>query len=170
MDRRDPPHDSDASTSSESDESGLSGFEDEVVDEEEETGSDSSFFRSSSGSNSSSNGSPTTRQRVDAQIRHRPVATPRVRCPFPNEETERLFHRCLETSSQQHILPPGFGLLEGEEGYGDFNPERQIPVGRTRAKWTHVTLPQNIWEPRIVLWAQAVAGMTQLLGDLGIAT
>jgi hypothetical protein len=102
-------------------------------------------------------------QEMEREIRHVPVKTPRVRSPFnTDEQTEDFFDR-LRTTVDNNYIPAGFGFLPGEEGFGDYSPVYQLAVGQKSHKMRRVTLPEEVWYPRFVLWVQALAGMEHLL-------
>lgn len=107
-------------------------------------------------------------RRVRSQLKHSPVKVPRIHNPFfhtPNIEIA--FWEVMSEITREDQLPTGYGFLPGEHGYGEWNCVETIAVGkRTRGKEYKVTLPRELWEPRVRVWAQAVEGLQRFLNNV----
>lgn len=127
------------------------------------TGSEmSSDTHSNHSSDTSSSDGPSIPQRVRDQVYHRPVSVPRIGCPF-EPDLENHFLDQLEHVPENGQLPRGFGLRRGGDGYGEYSEQAEIAVGRSRARFLQVTLPEVEWRPRYVLWCQALTVVSLIM-------
>lgn len=103
-------------------------------------------------------------QRVQRQLKHSPVSVPRIQSPFRgNPNAEDFFWSVLAEAARDEIIPPGYGLVVGEEGYGEWQSLENVSVGkRKRGKPHTVTLPKTVWEPRVKVWVQAMEGLLHM--------
>lgn len=152
----------------ENDTPSATGSESEWEDDASHQDSESQASSSSSASTSSSSGSdihPSPRKRIRRAVagntRHKAVKLPRRQSPFEDEDEEDDFLRNLDRARAAEAIPEGFGFLEGEEGYGDWDDVEYIQVGKVRRM--EFRLVEEIWKPRIVQWVQAVQGLTLVL-------
>jgi hypothetical protein len=109
------------------------------------------------------------RRRVQQEIHHRPVRVRRIAAPFDSEAHYSLLYERIARASCNNEVPVGFGLQPGEAGYTSYHPIRSVQVGQRRMRRLNVTLPRNVWQPRIILWAQGVWELTQLKEELGMS-
>ncbi len=67
----------------------------------------------------------------------------------------------LASVLQDGAVPAGYGFIEGEAGYGEWNPIEKLTVGRKAGKQNFkAVLPRGgVWEVRARLWVQALEGM-----------
>jgi hypothetical protein len=94
-------------------------------------------------------------------IRHKPVKVARHQNPFVTPEAETEFWEILAVVIKDSAAPDGFGVCieEWESGY----PEIEIIKTGARGKELEVVLPEAIWLPRAVLWAQGLDVMSRLV-------
>jgi hypothetical protein len=94
-------------------------------------------------------------------IRHEPIKVARHRNPFPTQAAEDEFHNILKIVVEQGVIPEGFGVCpdEWEDGY----PEQETIKTGLRGKGLEITLPEAVWFPRAILWAQALDVMSRLV-------
>jgi hypothetical protein len=100
--------------------------------------------------------------RVSREV-HPGVRTRRMACPFSNSERDDFLQQLSHVIDNQQI-PRGFGLLHDKPDFQPFDSAGRIPVGCRQNRFLQVSLPEVIWQPRIVRWVQAVALMTVLQG------
>ncbi|KZS87583.1 hypothetical protein SISNIDRAFT_419437, partial [Sistotremastrum niveocremeum HHB9708] len=109
---------------------------------------------SSAGSDTSSLEIPLNMQGNFADnFLHHPVRTPRVLNPFTPAGEAKFFQQ-LNNVRNAGVIPEGYGCAPGEDS--QFNILGHIPFGRSR--FMDIPLPQQIWEPRVVEWIQALEG------------
>lgn len=87
---------------------------------------------------------------------------PESRNPFPSVHAENLFHEALGNVRERGIIPPGYHLLP-HEIEGGYPSVEVIRAGRRGRREIRVGLPVAIWQPRAVLWGQAVDVLTRVL-------
>ncbi|KAG8943831.1 hypothetical protein FRC04_002454 [Tulasnella sp. 424] len=148
-------------SSEDEDDSLDNGSETGQIDSESWTNTDDSSdsdFSSEDSESDSSDSSLAVRleEAVTRNIRHRPVRVRRGLCPFL-EDGGNSFLQKLDEVRAAGIIPPNFGFLEGEEGFGEYEPLESIRVGK---RWVDMELPHEIWEPRTIEWVQALQGLT----------
>jgi hypothetical protein len=101
---------------------------------------------------------------VKHQINSRSVKTPSRRNPFSGKDDieQELWHR-IKNVQQRREVPSGYGLSPEEDGHGVYEQIEILTVGRRSSKQAkHITLPENVWLPRCVLWIQALEAMIGL--------
>lgn len=93
----------------------------------------------------------------DKSIWHDAVSVPCNESPFPDSQQGQTFSRVLERLEHIGFVPQGYMVTE-EEWAGDGYPEKQIIRGGNRGKREmEQTLPLEIWKPRAIQWARALA-------------
>jgi hypothetical protein len=94
-------------------------------------------------------------------ICHKPVKVARHRSPFTTTAAETEFQNVLRLVVESDAVPAGFGVHpdEWEDGYS----EHEIIKTGLRGKTLEVTLPEAVWLPRAILWAQALDLMSRLV-------
>lgn len=102
---------------------------------------------------------------IRRQMHTRPIKPPEKRNPFGGDiNVLRRFWSMVKDLQDRRVVPTGYGLKESEAGYGEYDTVEQLAVGRSRLnKFIRVFLPQKTWQPRIVLWLQALEAMTTIL-------
>jgi hypothetical protein len=93
---------------------------------------------------------------------HEPVSAPRGADPFQTQEARQAFQDLMLRMSQGDLIPDGYGILPeewGDEGYPTYEV---IPAGRNRRRELRVSLPDQIWRPRAVVWVQGLYAMTNI--------
>jgi hypothetical protein len=83
------------------------------------------------------------------QIRHPATDVPDTSSPFHNEIESEVFFTALEEVKAMKRIPDGFGLTD------PYEPVETFRTGRARKGLT-VSLPHDLWFPRILLWCQAL--------------
>ncbi|KDQ51616.1 hypothetical protein JAAARDRAFT_198894 [Jaapia argillacea MUCL 33604] len=99
----------------------------------------------------------------ESYFHHAPVKVPKHANSFNSEELKNVFKETLTDVCQAGHIPQGFGVDPrewDEEGYPAFEV---IQSGRRGTKELWVSLPDFLWHPRAVLWAQALDVLTCLL-------
>lgn len=144
---------------------------DEDIDDEDRVQASQSYaesFESASDSESSAGGVSDDEDEVariedavNANTRHAPVKVPRVQSPFTEPDTEADFITALNNAREDDAIPSGFGLLVNEDGFGQWETSEYIKVGRVRH--LKAILPESVWQPRVVQWVQALAGLEAFL-------
>jgi hypothetical protein len=109
---------------------------------------------------------PYIRARVEREIKHRPIPIKRITPPFTPDLRAQLLHQ-IATRNENHRTPLGFGLHHHDDNYSAYNPIQTIRVGPRKPRSTKVTLPREVWHPRIVLWVQSVWELTIMQEQLG---
>lgn len=68
---------------------------------------------------------------------------------------------------QQNLeLPGGYGLVEGENNFQEYESVEMLPIkGKSSGKVMQMILPKVRWFPRTVLWLQALEIMYNLAYD-----
>lgn len=83
--------------------------------------------------------------------------------PFPDAESENLFHTALDHVRQDGIIPAGYNLLPHELQEGTYPTAEIIHAGRRGRREITVGLTHELWYPRAVQWVQAVDVLTRVL-------
>ena len=99
------------------------------------------------------------------EFNHEAVDVPEGHSPFGTEEIKDDFIAALEMAREMDAVPYGYGLHpeeQGEEGYPTLEIIRSAKRGRREVE---VGLPDHIWRPRAILWAQGLDVMTRILED-----
>ena len=95
-------------------------------------------------------------EQYESNINHEPVAVPKHSSPFENQpELHQTFMDNLRLLEQAGNLPPGFGLLPNEWDEDRYPAVEHIPYG-PRQGTKNISLPNHIWQPRAILWGQAL--------------
>ncbi|KAJ7580433.1 hypothetical protein C8J56DRAFT_730369, partial [Mycena floridula] len=100
---------------------------------------------------------------INSQFLHDAVPVPKHKCPFPDDDDMVTFEQALLESSQQDIIPGGFGLAPTEWEDGQYPPYEIILAGRRGSRKLHVQLPHLVWKPHADLWGRALAIMNNIL-------
>lgn len=104
-------------------------------------------------------------QRVRRQLKHTPAKVSRIQDPFADrpDDSKVLFWSVVREAVEKEILPSGYGFLPIEEGYGEWNSVEKIHVGKKRiGREYRVTLPREVWEPRLKLWTQGLEALAYI--------
>jgi hypothetical protein len=96
------------------------------------------------------------------QFHHKPVPVPKHKCPFEDPADLKVFKGALLATSQDNLLPEGYGLLP-EEWDDDYPAYEIIRSGRRGSKELRVSLPHFVWKPRADLWGRALFIMNSIL-------
>ena len=102
---------------------------------------------------------------IRANINHAPVHVPRSVAPFTNDVHHALFRESLHQIQAARAIPQGFGVLEGEWANEGYPPYESISMGLHVKKIT-TELPELIWLPRAIAWAQGLHTMQTFLYEL----
>lgn len=108
---------------------------------------------------------------LENQIRHQmhlaAVSPPHRRNPFHgNAAALSQFWQAVENLYGSKQVPHGYGLIPNEDGYTMYNELERLQGKRGGSKHLKVTLPQAVWQPRIILWVQALECLTLALLDI----
>jgi hypothetical protein len=87
---------------------------------------------------------------------------PRSVSPFANPIHEAMFCQSLLQIQMANAIPDGFGVLSNEWDAGGYPTFESIAVGRCAKKIT-IELPQLVWLPRAIAWAQGLHTMQTFL-------
>lgn len=101
-------------------------------------------------------------QLVAQHIRHPAIKIPKKNCPFDSPDDAEEFLERLATIHEEADIentPEGYHLRPDQPDYRPYNPLAYIEVGRAKRR-VNVALPEAVWKPRIILWLQALEGLT----------
>lgn len=104
---------------------------------------------------------------VKRQMNAKSPSTPDQRNPFV-DRTEQENDLWVELRAKQEAqeIPSGYGLISNEEGYSTYEVVEPLPLGsRKLNKYLHISLPEQVWLPRIILWVQAIEALYHILND-----
>lgn len=90
-------------------------------------------------------------------VKHKAIKVPRRQTPFTNMNSAAM-GIFLETLQQVHsagYAPAGFGILADEWEDGVYPTHEVLMLGYKRKELT-VSLPETVWFPRALAWAQAL--------------
>lgn len=97
---------------------------------------------------------------VKRQMNTKSINAANRRNPFKDNPAEEL--RLWESVSSKQIqqeTPTGYGFTDR-----DYEPIEPLPLGSRRAKkYINIILPEQVWNPRAVLWVQALESMYEIL-------
>ena len=82
-------------------------------------------------------------------------------CPNPAP----IPYTSLDVLRLNHTIPAGYGACD-EEMEDGFETIEVIPLGRGGRKELEVPLPEEVWRPRMELWAQGLYVMSRILYTL----
>lgn len=82
------------------------------------------------------------------------------RNPFKNNPAGELrVWESLSSKQTQQEIPTGYGFADRE-----YEPIEPLPLGSHRAKkYINIILPEQVWNPRTVLWVQALESLYEIL-------
>lgn len=70
----------------------------------------------------------------------------------------------LKSKQQNREIPIDYGFSPNEAIYKDYEPIEILPLGNRRAKKSmRIILPEEVWNPRAVLWVQALETLYEVL-------
>jgi hypothetical protein len=98
-------------------------------------------------------------------VRHPPVKVPRHSSPFNSLEQELSFWKAVEEAKEDRYTPYGYGIQPSEWEDGTYPEIEAIKSGRHKRREFEIGLPNSVWFPRAVHWAQAVHIMEFCLGQ-----
>ncbi|KZS90760.1 hypothetical protein SISNIDRAFT_518850 [Sistotremastrum niveocremeum HHB9708] len=90
---------------------------------------------------------------------------PRIQCPFDSQRVVNHLFDAINSAQQAEYVPPGYKYFPGEHGYVEWDPRSYITVNRQDVS---VTLPGEVWVPRLAQWIRGVHFLTQLLVQANI--
>jgi hypothetical protein len=94
-------------------------------------------------------------------IRHDPIEVPLHSNPFKSPDAEALFDNACQDVVAAGIVPSSFGIQESEWDREIYPEHEDIKSGRG-GKHLNICLPFVIWQPRAVVWAQALELMMKI--------
>jgi hypothetical protein len=101
--------------------------------------------------------------RAHFQTQHKPVKTPRLQNPFQTQEQEDHFKKTLLRIQKAHRIPVGYGLTDADEEAFQWDATHDLLVGVVRKKKNvSISLPEDTWKPRVLLWLQGLHCMTEI--------
>lgn len=92
------------------------------------------------------------------------VRVPRISSPFIDGEGETLILEGIESALEAGYVPPGYGLIPGEDDFVEWKSSAILNVGRRGSE--KILLPKVVWQPRLVRWVQGLHLMTTVLENL----
>ena len=101
------------------------------------------------------------RERVEREVCHRPIKALRVGSPPDQDVQVRLFEQ-IDRWTTRGYVPAGYGVLPSGHNYRPYRPIAEIQVERRKDRFEQVTLPEEVWLPRTMLWLRAVVALTAL--------
>jgi hypothetical protein len=99
---------------------------------------------------------------VEANINHPAIPVPRSQSPFNNPLRRAIFSATLDQVRATGIIPDGYHVLATEWNDSNYPAYESIRVG-CRGKNLVVELPEAIWLPRAIAWAQGLHIMQTML-------
>jgi hypothetical protein len=100
---------------------------------------------------------------IRSNIRHAAIRPPKAHSPF-SDSGEGIFIATLKEVLRNQDAPHGFGLYD-DECDGGYPDSELIPTGRRGSRRIKVRLPVDIWQPRAVVWVQALRTMDLVVQD-----
>lgn len=101
---------------------------------------------------------------LDPQLNHKPIKVPRAVNPFKDIPSgEKLFNRHLDKLAQEAYIPPGWGFFQGEN-----RPWHDDEIVEVQKKQVCVTLPENPWKARAIIWVRSLEILQQELLQLQV--
>lgn len=86
-------------------------------------------------------------------LRHDAVPVPKGSCPFQSQSELEMFDHILGQLKQEGAIP-------AIAARSRFNEQEPLKVGK---RTIQITLPIQVWHPKVVLWCQALQVMTTIL-------
>jgi hypothetical protein len=102
---------------------------------------------------------------VDLQknIKHKPVKVPHHSNPFlDTPDAEKVFHDQFVNACASDVIPKHFGVLPEEWDANEYPTHQSLKCGRKGDELV-IELPESIWLPRAVAWAQGLFIMKELV-------
>ncbi|KAJ7574169.1 hypothetical protein C8J56DRAFT_1126361 [Mycena floridula] len=100
---------------------------------------------------------------IESNFNGKAVGAPRHKDPFRNEQLLEIFSKVLSEIESQDYIPEGLGMLESEWEHEEYPSVEVIRTGKHGTKELGVSLPDGTWQPRSVIWVQALHIMTRML-------
>jgi hypothetical protein len=88
-------------------------------------------------------------------VRHPPIKAPRHQNTFAKDE-EVIFWEAVEDARRGNYIPQGYGVLPGEWEGGVYPEIEVIQSGNRKRGELEIGLPNDVWFPRALQWAQAL--------------
>lgn len=105
------------------------------------------------------NASKAAQEHVKANIRHKAVKPARARSPFKlDQQGHDIFLGALSDVRRR-------GLIPDHPPHGVYSAVEELKVGKQVER---ISLPQAVWEPRSILWCQALDVMLRVIADRGL--
>jgi hypothetical protein len=98
---------------------------------------------------------------VRKNVRHEPVRVARHSSPFPTEKVHVLFCETLERVREEGIVPINYGICEDEWEDG-YPPYEILGIGKRAQGQLRISLPDDVWRPKALLWCQALDVLTRI--------
>lgn len=122
---------------------GSSGGDDEAEDKDEDSESEDSVRSEDSEDGTSSDSEGEVDAAIQLNTNQPVVKVPRIESPFEDVDDENDFLECLQHARFAGTIPPGFGLLDTDENYAQYNPEQFIGrIGKEPNK--RIKLPEPV--------------------------
>jgi hypothetical protein len=99
---------------------------------------------------------------IQHNFHHEPVAVPRQSDPFKTQEGHQRFRELLSSYANHGYIPPGYHMRAEEWGDEGYPPYEAIRSGRRTTRFLDISLPDETWRPRAILWVQALDSMNQI--------
>lgn len=97
-------------------------------------------------------------------VHHKPIKAGKARNPFDGAPLqEQCFHHMLDRKAQALDIPTGFGFYASEGQ--PWNEVDTIKVGKSNR---NVTLPEEVWLPRAIVWVRALQTLQYCIQEFGI--
>jgi hypothetical protein len=100
------------------------------------------------------------REQLDSQqknhVRHPPIKVPRHHNPFGSLDQEETFWLAFHDATEEEYIPQGYGVCPDEWSEGIYPEIEVIRSGNHKRGELEIGLPNAVWFPRAIRWAQAL--------------
>lgn len=96
---------------------------------------------------------------IEHQIRHDAISVPAHISPFRSEEADDMFDTILVEVCAHDVIPENLGVSPIEWDDDEYPEVEILRVGRRGNGELQISLPQVLWWPRALLWAQGLEVM-----------
>lgn len=94
-------------------------------------------------------------------VRHEGVQVADDYYPFTTESSSQSFFAELHHMVTDNIVPVGYNVAPQEWPQGQYPETETLSVGHRRKNELIISLKENVWQKRSVLWAQAMYCLTK---------